>query len=122
MAVDFKVTSHVAEVRQGLDRALDAALTAIGLAAETNAKQEITEAVYNTPPSPTYKRTGRLRNSISNKPVPEEKSVYIGTNVDYALFVEAGTSKMPPRPYLRPAATEYGDQYKKIAENYMKNA
>lgn len=122
MAVDFKVTSHVAEVRQGLDRALDAALTAIGLAAETNAKQEITEAVYNTPPSPTYKRTGRLRNSISNKPVPEEQSVYIGTNVEYAAFVEMGTSRMPPRPYLKPAAAEYGDQYKKIAENYMKNA
>ena len=120
--VEVTVTSNAKDALAALDGALDAALTAIGLAAETNAKEEITEVVYNTPPSPNYKRTGRLRNGISNMPVPEESSVYVGTNVEYGAFVELGTSRMPPRPFIKPAATEHGEQYKSIMQAYMEHA
>lgn len=55
--------------------------------------------------------TGRLRASISL----EEESmgnglirVLVGTNVDYARFVEFGTSNQPAQPYLRPALREVG--------------
>ncbi len=53
---------------------------------------------------------------------PGEKleAVYIGTNVEYAPYVELGTSRMAARPFLRPAATEHGERYKKLMEAAMK--
>ena len=45
--------------------------------------------------------TGRLRASITSEVSGLEGKV--GTNVEYAGFVEYGTSKMPAKPYLFPA-------------------
>lgn len=50
--------------------------------------------------------TGRLRSSIHRTEVKKEgRNLYVlvGTNVTYAPFVEFGTHKMRPQPYLRPA-------------------
>ena len=47
--------------------------------------------------------TGRLRNSITT--AKEGKTTaYVGTNTEYAPYVEFGTHKMRAQPYLRPAA------------------
>ena len=46
--------------------------------------------------------TGNLRSSITHKVVSDEEA-HIGTNVDYAPYVERGTSKMAAQPFLRPA-------------------
>ena len=81
--------------------------------------EEISKAVYDTPESPNYVRTGRLRNSITH--ARDDESAYIGTNVEYAAYVELGTSKMKPRPYLRPAAQNYADEYKEIVKTALKN-
>ena len=48
------------------------------------------------------------------------EGVYVGTNVEYAPYVEKGTSKMAERPFLRPAATDRGERYKKLMEAAMK--
>ena len=48
------------------------------------------------------------------------EGVYIGTNVEYAPYVEMGTSRMAARPFLRPAATEHSERYKKLMEAAMK--
>ena len=45
--------------------------------------------------------TGTLSNSIGFKVRGDEVSV--GTNVEYAPYVEYGTSRSKPYPYLRPA-------------------
>jgi len=45
--------------------------------------------------------TGRLRSSITHE--VEGTTGRVGTNVKYALFLELGTERMAPRPYLRPA-------------------
>lgn len=120
MGVEVKVESNSAAVKEALSEQLEAALIAVGLSAETNAKNEITKAVYNTPESKSgYVRTGRLRNSITN--AHDEDSVYIGTNVEYAAFVEIGTTKMKARPYLRPAATQHTDEYKELVEKALKS-
>lgn len=37
---------------------------------------------------------GILRASIESQVVPKERAVYIGTNVDYAKYVEYGTARM----------------------------
>lgn len=50
-------------------------------------------------------RTGRLRSSISWALGEDALSLYVdvGTNVEYAAYVELGTSRAKPYPYLRPA-------------------
>ena len=63
------------EFLKALPEQIEQALTAIGLTAESYAKQECPVD------------TGRLRNSITNAVRADEKSVYIGSNVEYAAFV-----------------------------------
>lgn len=50
--------------------------------------------------------TGNLRNSITHEVDESEISVKIGTNVEYAPYVELGTVKMNAQPYLRTAVIE----------------
>lgn len=49
-------------------------------------------------------------------PFGNEKAVYIGTNVEYAPYVEYGTSqsKKGPQPFIRPAVQDHIDEYKHI--------
>lgn len=58
--------------------------------------------------------TGNLMNSIGFKVDRKDQSVTIGTNVEYAHFVEFGTSKMRPRPFLRTALVEHKADILKI--------
>jgi HK97 gp10 family phage protein len=52
--------------------------------------------------------TGRLRSSISSQLDISEgvPAVVIGTDVEYAIYVELGTSRMAARPFLRSSVTE----------------
>lgn len=45
--------------------------------------------------------TGNLRNSLTHQ--VNGDTVEIGTGVEYAPYVELGTSRMGKKPYLRPA-------------------
>ena len=65
--------------------------------------------------------TGRLRNSITHQRYDEHTEV-VGTNVEYAPFVELGTHRMAAKPFLRPAAEGHTSEYKAILEYVMKNA
>lgn len=49
--------------------------------------------------------TGRLRSSITHQMNSDSAGLYvdIGTNVEYAIYQELGTRRMPAHPYLRPA-------------------
>lgn len=49
--------------------------------------------------------TGRLRASISSLVTEDAKGLLgiVGTNVEYAIFVEFGTRHMSAQPFLRPA-------------------
>lgn len=53
-------------------------------------------------------QTGRLRSSIQSVPGKDTQGPYVdvGTNVEYAPYVEFGTSRQPAQPYLRPALAE----------------
>ena len=62
--------------------------------------------------------TGRLMGSISH--VTDDEAAYIGTNVEYASYVELGTYKMAPRPFLRNAIENYKADYERIVEQGLK--
>ena len=62
-------------------------------------------------------KTGNLRGSINFK-VDSADEARVGTNVEYAPYVEYGTRKMAAQPYLRPAL----DNNKKQIENMIKEA
>jgi HK97 gp10 family phage protein len=120
--IEVTLTSNKDEILEALGEQLGQAMIAIGLTAESNAKQEITKAVYDTPESKSgYVRTGRLRNSISYGVDTDEPAVYIGSNVEYAPYVELGTSKMRARPFLKPAVENYAGEYKDLLEQAMKS-
>jgi phage gpG-like protein len=66
--------------------------------------------------------TGRLRNSISHKVASGEQAVYIGTNVEYAPYVEYGdyAHTTGKNHFLRDAAADHRDHYKEIMEAALK--
>ena len=96
------------EVLAALERAKRRGLEAIGLTAEGYAKRE------------TPVDTGRLRNSISH--ATDDEAAYIGTNVEYAPYVELGARGRPGVHMLQRAAAEHTDEYKQIMEDALKNA
>ncbi len=118
MIVDVTLTSHVKDVEAELANRIPIILEALGIEAEGNAVSEINKLVYDTPPSPTYVRTGRLKGSISH--AHDDEAAYVGTNVEYAPYVELGTYKMAPRPFLRNAVANHLSDYKKIVEEGLK--
>ena len=102
-------TSHAAEALSAEASAKRQALEVIGGKAEGYAK-----ALCPVD-------TGRLRNSITHQQMDENTEV-IGTNVEYAPYVELGTSRMGARPYLRPAAENHTAEYRAIIARIMRNA
>lgn len=108
MSTAVTFTSHLGEFQDALPRQLEAALEEIGLVAEGYAKRLCPVD------------TGRLRNSISHTYDASERSAYIGSNVEYAPYVEMGTTRTRAQPYLRPAVENNKDVYKSIAEKHLK--
>lgn len=103
---DFKFESNSDEFLKELEQLTPVALEECGLAAEGYAKRLCPVD------------TGRLRNSITH--TTDENTAYIGTNVEYAPFVELGTSRQRAQPYLKPAVTDHTREYQKIVERRLK--
>lgn len=127
------------EIMSELDFALERAFERIGLIAEGHAKLNLTmsgavdtgrlrnsisHATHLNAQAKDYSWTdstkgrGTKGGSDSTVPraTPEEKSVAIGTNVEYGPYIELGTSKITPRPYLKPAIIDHIEEYKAIIE------
>lgn len=104
---------HTDDAKRGMSQAIEKALEAIGLQAESYAKLELENP-------PRRIDTGNLRNSINHQVNASEQSVYVGTNVEYGIYVHEGTVKMAPNRFLRNAVEKNASQYKQIAEAMMK--
>lgn len=91
--------------------------------------------------------TGNLRNSISHRVDPDEPAAYVGTDTEYAPYVEFGTGIYaeggggrptpwvyqddegnwhwtrgnPAQPFLKPAVAEHAQSYRNIIEDELKN-
>lgn len=113
-------------VLRELDRKVEKTLTMIGLQAVGYAQEY------------AHVDTGNLRNSIQSEVDMSDDSVVIGTDVEYAPYVEFGhlqevgrfvpkikkrlvQPKAPAYPFLRPAIEKHLEEYKRIAEDVMKN-
>ena len=112
--------SNKGDKDRALENAIDVGMRAIAAEGMANAVREVTRLVYDTPPSPTYVRTGNLRNSLGGKYVKRESAAYIGTNLEYAPYVEFGTRHTKEKPYLRNACRNYSDEYNRILEDALK--
>lgn len=146
VTVTFEANSK--EILKALENATERGLKAIGETAVSNAVEVLTKEVYSQE-NLDYKLTGLLRNSItyalSGEPAAissyrsddgEESGNYsgtasgdkgefviIGTNVKYARGIETGSHrKKGAVHFLKKAATEHSNEYKKIMEESLKNA
>lgn len=106
--MSYTYKDNSAEVLSALEKAKKRGLEAIGLTAEGYAKKD------------TPVDTGRLRNSISH--ATDDEAAYIGTNVEYAPYVELGARGRDGKHMLQRAATEHADEYRQLMEDSMKNA
>lgn len=106
-------------VKRELERRLEARLLSAGAHLEGAVKRDLStgQSVRRTrggalvglnpsePGQPPHVLTGRLRQSIQHRVDRDARGFVarVGTNVEYSKFLELGTRKMAPRPYLRPA-------------------
>lgn len=131
--MNIEITDNSALFKEGMQTAALRALEKCGLTAEGFAKQLCPVD------------TGNLRNSLTHQVEPGEPAVYIGTNSEYAAYVELGTGKYYPggrqtpwvyqdakgnwhlthgqraQPYLKPAVADHADTYRAIIEGELKN-
>ena len=82
-----------------------------GIRVQNQAKANASQPPPSFPGSGPSVRTGRLRGSITLVLDEDYIGPYVdvGTNVEYAAFVELGTYRMGARPYLRPALAQARD-------------
>lgn len=71
---------------------------------------------------PGGKVGGNLRNSITHEVDEKKQVVRVGTNVEYAIYVELGTIKMEAQPYLNPALEMNRGNINKLMEHALKQA
>lgn len=136
----FQITIHnnADKIVDLLDYSVKRGLDAIGSSAVGHAQDNLTK----------FPRvdTGRLRGSITH--VTTDDAVYIGTNVEYAPYVEFGTGiyasdgqgrknpwvytdekgkthwtrGMKPSHFLKKAITEHMEEYENLLKNSIENS
>lgn len=139
-AVSVQVTDNSAEVLSQLGRAKARALEIIGQKAEEYAKKLCPVGTVESTGKKGY-RGGTLRDSITH--VVDGDTVAIGSDVEYAPYVELGTGPhfepppdwetftskrgsgvgrayVKPRRFLQPAVEEHAGEYKTIWESELR--
>lgn len=107
MDMKFKMENDFsALIEEAAFSQIETALEKVGLLMERNAKLACPVD------------TGRLRNSISH--THDKNTSYVGTNVEYAPYVEMGTANTNAQPYLKPAIANHIQEYKNIVEQELK--
>lgn len=138
-----RLISHRLETIDAKNKAVERGFYEIGMTMERYAKEELSKPKPHKSgesPRPNVD-TGRLRASITwatneqhdsgsspaessdyaTHSTPKEGELYIGTNVEYAEYIEMGTSTMGPFPFLKPAVTNHLDEYKQMMESALKS-
>lgn len=145
MGVTIKITDNTGKVKIDFEAAVRKALTTCGLQAQDFAKETLS---YDTNHGgKVHVDTGLLRNSIAyalggegahpesysadkgdghgsySGTAPENEDgiykVYLGTNVEYAKYVEYGTYRSQAYPYIKPAIADHSATYAGIIKNEL---
>lgn len=109
LKMDMKIKDNTDIIKAEMQQKVVEALESVGLLAEAQVKAK------------TPVDTGRLRNSITHDVDMGEQCAIVGTNVEYASFVEYGTSKTPAQPFLKNTIQENAGTYKDIIETIVKS-
>ena len=139
MGDEFKDNSEEYELL--LVQAIRHGLRAIGMTAETHAKENCPVDTGYARNSITYAlsgeaaavssyeadrgkgdkppKTGEYRGTLGEI---EDNYVVIGSNVEYFPFIEEGARGREARHTLRKAATDHKDEYKQLLTDSIKNA
>ena len=142
MAKNIEYRDNTEEVLSALEAAIKRGNEAIGMTAERHAKKKCPVDTGRLRNSITYALAGEethVKSYKANKKKAGEKErktytyegtadgkkgsgVYIGTNVEYAVFVENGARGRTAVHFLQDAAANHSDEYKRLMEDSMKNA
>ena len=118
LTFNLATESNIDLIKNATAEQLEKAFISIAASAEAFALVEVDKLVYMTPESPNYVRTYRLRDNITS--VSDAVSATVGTDVEYAPYVEYGSRGMHPRPFLRNAMQNHIDEYRQILEICLK--
>ena len=105
------------DVMDLLARNINAALTAMGIKAESLIIGQMLRG-FGRP----IRKTGTLIGDVNCEIHPDTKSVDVGNSKTYAIFVHEGTSRMAARPYITNALTSASgaDAIRTAAENALR--
>ena len=133
MEIKVTIESNKEEVLKAVDEAIQKGLEECGLLAEGFAKKvsavdtglmrnSVTHALSGVPFSHDYQDdAGEQSGSISGEiGAKTDHEMYLGTNVEYAPYVEYGTTRMEAQPFIRPAIENHQEEYKRIMEGELK--
>lgn len=131
------------EVLSAMEKAIERGLFAIGIQAEGHAKENetavdtgllrnsITFALSGEKPQISSYTADKkkpkeedLKTGKYDGTAPDDKTtaLYLGTNVEYAPYIELGSSGRKPLHFLKRAVTEHKKEYKEIMSDNLKNA
>ena len=141
VGIDVSLVDNSKLVLEATDKQIEMALIAIGAKMESNAKalyvpvdtgrlkNSITYALAGGPAqiskygpdsgSGDDGEQGQYSGTAPSDPGGKVRSVYVGTNVEYAEIVEEGTSGRRGRHYLRDAVNNHIEEYKGLAERAL---
>jgi HK97 gp10 family phage protein len=138
IAIKVEVSGDVAKklhtFSSNMTKYLDRALLSAAILLEAEIKKKISRggrggATYrvgkrnaqrSAPGEPPKTDSGRLVGSIRHE--HSFLSASVGSEVNYAGYLEFGTSKMAARPYLVPTLEENTDTIEKMVEDAMREA
>lgn len=105
------------DVMDLLARNINAALTAMGIKAESLIIGQMLRG-FGRP----IRKTGTLLGDVNYEIHPDTRSVDVGNSKTYAIFVHEGTSRMAARPYITNALTSASgaDAIRTAAENALR--
>jgi len=106
--MSFIFKSYRNEVAKKIAEKKEKALEAVGVFIEGEAKLRC----------PVI--SGNLKGSITHKVELRDEKVIIGTPVEYAIYVEKGTSHSEKQPYLTPAAEENLKRIENLVKEKLK--
>lgn len=113
MGFEIEVIDNSPEYIEAVKRGIKKAMAEIADQAESNVADLTPVGTPESTGKPGY-IGGTLKGSITGR--SDADTAYIGTDVEYAPYVEFGTYKMAAKPYLKPGIMDYMDEYEEIAK------